>query len=132
MPQNKLKREDLIYPELSYKIVGILFNTGKEVSFGHKENFYQNAIANTFVENKIPFKQQLKARVKYKEKEIGYYFFDFLVFDKIVVELKQKNYFSKKDIDQTYSYLKAANLKLGILIYFTKNGIRYKRIVNLK
>ncbi|PIP26179.1 MAG: GxxExxY protein [Candidatus Moranbacteria bacterium CG_4_9_14_3_um_filter_40_7] len=125
-------RNDLIYKDECYKIVGLIFEIFNNIGYGHKENFYQNAIANTFVENKIPFKQQLKARVKYKEKEIGYYFFDFLVFDKIVVELKQKNYFSKKDIDQTYSYLKAANLKLGILIYFTKNGIRYKRIVNLK
>jgi len=125
-------RNDLIYKDECYKIVGLIFEIFNNIGYGHKENFYQNAIANTFVENKIPFKQQLKARVKYKEKEIGYYFFDFLVLDKIVGELKQKNYFSKKDIDQTYSYLKAANLKLGILIYFTKNGIRYKRIVNLK
>ncbi|KKQ17793.1 MAG: hypothetical protein US30_C0001G0127, partial [Candidatus Moranbacteria bacterium GW2011_GWF2_36_839] len=65
-------------------------------------------------------------------KEIGYYIFDFLVFDKIVIELKSKNYFSKRDIDQLYSYLKAMNLKLGILVYFTKECVRYKRIVNLE
>jgi len=125
-------REDLIYKDECYRIIGLIFEIFNDVSCGHKEKFYQNAVANTFTENKIPFKKELKARVNYKGKEIGYYYFDFLVFNKIVIELKQKNYFSKKDIDQLYSYLRAMNLKLGILIYFTKDGIKYKRIVNLK
>lgn len=125
-------REDLIYKDECYKIIGLIFEIFNGVGYGFKEKFYQNAVANAFVENKIPFKKELKARVNYKGKEIGYYYFDFLVFDKIVIELKQKNYFSKKDIDQLYSYLKAMNLKLGVLIYFTKSGIRYKRIINLK
>lgn len=125
-------RKDLVYKDECYKIIGLIFEVFNNVGYGHKESFYQKATANSFLENKIKFKQQVKARVKYKEKEIGFYIFDFLVFEKIVVELKQKNYFSKKDIDQIYSYLKAANLKLGILVYFTKEGIRYKRIINLK
>lgn len=126
------QREDLIYKEECYKIVGLIFEVFNSVGYGHKEKFYQKAIANIFAENNIIFKEQLKARVKFRGKEIGYYFFDFLVLNKIVIELKQKNYFSKKDIEQLYSYLKAVNLELGILVYFTKEGIKFKRIVNLK
>lgn len=122
----------MIYKEECYKIIGLVFEVFNGVGHGYKEKFYQNAIANLFTENKIPFKKELKARVNFKGKEIGYYYFDFLVFNKIVIELKRKNYFSKKDVDQLHSYLKAMNLKLGILIYFTKNGIKYKRIVNIK
>jgi GxxExxY protein len=125
-------RNDLIYKDECYKIIGLIFEIFNGVGYGYKEKFYQNAVANSFTENKITFKKELKARVNFKGKEIGYYYFDFLVFNKIIIELKRKNYFSKKDIDQLYSYLKAMNLKLGILIYFTKNGIKYKRIVNLK
>jgi GxxExxY protein len=124
-------RGDLIYKKECYDIIGIIFEVFNAVGYGYKESFYQKAIANSFSEKKIDFKEQVKARVKYKEKEIGFYIFDFLVFNKIVVELKQKNYFSKKDIDQLYSYLKASKLNLGLLVYFTKEGIRYKRIVNL-
>src|SRR4030042_5715199 len=126
------KRNDLIYKDECYRIIGIIFEVFNNVGYGYKESFYQKAIVNAFSENKIEHKQQIKAKVKYKGKEIGYYVFDFLVFGKVVIELKQKNYFSKKDIDQLYSYLKAANLKLGLLVYFTKEGIRYKRIVNIK
>src|SRR3989344_8814909 len=125
-------RKDLIYKDECYKIIGLVFEVFNNVGCGHKEKFYQNAIAEVFAENKIEFKREVKAKVKCKGKEIGFYMFDFLVLGKIIIELKQKNYFSKKDIEQLYSYLRAANLKLGILIYFTKQGIRYKRIVNLK
>lgn len=125
-------RNDLIYKEECYNVIGLIFRIFNEIGYGHKESFYQKAIANIFSENNIKFKEQLKAKVKHRGKEIGYYIFDFLVFDKIVIELKSKNYFSKRDIDQLYSYLKAMNLKLGILVYFTKECVRYKRIVNLE
>jgi GxxExxY protein len=124
-------RSDLIYKDECYKIIGIIYEVFNDIGYGHREKFCQNAVEEAFKENKIELKRELKAKVKYKGKEVGYYMFDFLVLGKIVVELKQKNYFAKKDIEQLYSYLRAAKLKLGILVYFTRNGIRYKRIVNI-
>lgn len=121
----------MVYKEECFQIVGMIFEVFNDVGYGHKENFYQKGVANIFRKNNIDFKEQVKARVLCKGEEVGYYVFDFLVLNKIVVELKQKNYFSKKDIEQLYSYLKASNLKLGILAYFTNQGIRFKRIVNL-
>lgn len=70
--------------------------------------------------------------MRFKEKDLGVYFFDFLAFDKIVVEIKKRNYFSIKDINQLFGYLKATGLKLGLLIHFTNMGVKYRRIVNLK
>jgi len=127
----KTKRE-LIYADECYKIVGIIFGVFNEVGFGYKESFYQKAIAKAFEKNNIDFKEQLRAKVKFRDEDLGILILDFLVQNKIVIELKQKRYFSQRDINQLYSYLKATNLKLGLLVYFTKDGIRYKRIVNLK
>ncbi|TSC75343.1 MAG: hypothetical protein G01um101430_438 [Parcubacteria group bacterium Gr01-1014_30] len=56
---------------------------------------------------------------------------DFVIDNKIVLELKKGERFSKKHIEQVYAYLKAANLELGIIAYFTKQGVRFKRIVNI-
>jgi GxxExxY protein len=126
-----LKRKDLIYPDLSYKIIGALFGTANEIGVGHKEKFYQKALAQVLNEKGIKYKEQLPSKIYYKEKYIGIYYFDFLIEDKIVLEIKVKSYFSKKDMDQIYSYLKANNLKLGILAHFTKSGVRIKRIVNI-
>jgi len=57
---------------------------------------------------------------------------DFLVEDKILVEIKKGNYFSKKNIEQVYAYLKATGLKLAILANFTSTGVKFRRILNLR
>jgi len=70
--------------------------------------------------------------VRYGNKDLGIYALDFLVFGKIILELKQKSFISAKNIDQLYKYLRATNLKLGLIITFTRDGIEYKRVVNLR
>lgn len=130
MLKTEIRRKDLIYPELCYRIMGILFNVWKEVGAGHKEKFYQKAAANDFKDKKLAFKEQLPVKINYKGKFIGIYYFDFLVADKIVLEIKVRNYFRKRDIDQLSSYLRARKLKLGIIAHFTNTGVKFKRIVN--
>ncbi len=70
--------------------------------------------------------------IKFKNQIIGKVFFDFLIENKIVLELKKADRFSRIEIEQVYGYLKAKNLKLGILVHFAKNGVCYKRILNLQ
>lgn len=127
----KTKRK-LIFAEECYQIIGVCFEVYNKIGYGHKEKFYQEAIAQCFREKNIEFKRELKAKVRFKEKDLGIYYFDFLVFNKIIVEIKKRNYFSIKDINQLNAYLKATRLKLGLLIHFTNEGVRYRRIVNLK
>ncbi len=126
-----VKRSDLIYPELSYRIIGILFAVWSELGFGHKEKFYQNAISEEFKNTKLNFKEQLPCNIIYRNKKVGMYYFDFLVEDKIILEIKVRNYFSQKDIKQLYSYLKAKNLKLGLISHFTQSGVKFKRVINI-
>ena len=123
--------DKVIYPELSYKIIGILFNVWNSVGYGHKESFYQKAVRKTLKDESIPFEEQVKVKVKYREEEIGIYQLDFLIEGKIVLEIKKREFFSKKDIEQLYAYLKATKLKLGIIAHFTKSGVKFKRILNI-
>ena len=132
MIKNNIKRKDLIYPELCYKIVGTLFNVYNEIGTGHKENYYQKAIAIALQEQKIEFKEQVYCPLKFNGKLVGKYFLDFLIDRKIVLEIKKGNLFLKRNLDQVYEYLKVNNLKLGIIANFTRNGVKFKRIVNIK
>jgi len=129
--KQELKRKDLVYPELCYQIIGILFAVWTEMGFGHKEKIYQNAIEQGFIQSDIKFRRELPAKIQFKGKAVGVYYFDFLVDEKVVLEIKVRNFFSKKDITQLYSYLKALKLKLGIIAHFTRTGVKFKRIVNL-
>jgi len=129
---DKSSDNKLIYSDLSYKILGTLFEAWNDIGFGHKESFYQKAVAINLENASLKFEEQLPVNIKYKGKKIGIYYFDYLIEDKIVLELKVRNYFSKKDIKQLYSYLKARDLKLGIIAHFTRAGVKFKRIVNIK
>lgn len=127
----ELKRKDLIYPELSYQIIGILFEIFKQLGSGYQEKYYQRAIAIEFKRCGLKYKEQVSAPLMYKNSKVGNYFLDFLIEDKVVLEIKREKNFSRKNIEQVYGYLKAFKLKLGILANFTKEGLRFKRIVNI-
>jgi len=125
-----LRRTDLIHPELSYKIIGCAFDVYNSLGSGHHEKYYQRALAEAFSGQNLNFFQQVDFPLKYKDKVIGRNFLDFLVEDKVVVEIKKGEHFSKTHIDQVMEYLKMSNLKLAILINFGVQGVTFKRIVN--
>lgn len=126
-----MKQEEFVYAGLSYKIIGILYEVFNDLGFGHKEKIYQKALEKAFEDSKFTFLKEAPAKITYKGKQVGIYYFDFLIENKLVLETKVRNYFSSRDIDQLYSYLRAKKLKLGIIAHFTKSGIRIKRVVNI-
>lgn len=125
-------RTDLIYPELSYKIIGILFDVYNQLGYGYQEKHYEKAVATSLKLAGLNYKEQFPIPLKFKDEKIGNYFLDFLVDDKVVLELKRGERVAKSNIDQIYAYLKATGLKLGILAQFTPSGIKFRRILNIK
>ena len=123
--------EKVIYKKLSYQVVGVLFEVYNELGYGYKEKYYQKAIALLLKEKGIPFKEQLMYKVRFRNKNIGNQFLDFLIDDKIILEIKRGNYFSKHNIQQVKQYLKITNKKLAILANFTDKGVKTIRILNI-
>lgn len=121
---------DIIYKELSYKIVSCVYEMYNQVGFGYQEKHYQRILAEIFAIKKLKFKEELMGRIIFNGKIIARYFLDFLIDDKVIVELKVVNGFYTQHTNQVLTYLKAHNLRLGILFLITKDGIEYKRIVN--
>ena len=124
-------KSDLLYPELSYQIIGILFDIFTEMGYGYKENQYQKAVEIALKSTGIEYEKELPVKISYKGKFVTTLYLDFLIDSKIVLELKQGSRFNKKDVEQVYNYLKSTNLKLGIIARFTKSGVRFMRIVNI-
>ncbi|MCL5666503.1 MAG: GxxExxY protein [Patescibacteria group bacterium] len=124
-------REDLVEKDLCYKIVGVLMEVYKQLGSGHREQYYQRAIAAELTRQKYSFKQFVRTTLNYKDAPIGVYILDFLIEGRVVLEIKKDNYFSRQHIDQVNGYLKTLDLRLGILANFTKEGVKFKRIVNL-
>lgn len=122
----------VVHKELSYKIVGVLFEVYNELGYGYKEKYYEEAIAHCLTEQKIPVKRQAPYNLKFKGKIIGKSFLDFLVESKVVLEIKKGDYFSRKNIDQVKEYLKITGMELAILANFTKTSVKFHRILNSK
>lgn len=127
-----LIKNDLIHPELSYKLVGIAFTVYNELGYGHLEKVYQRAFAKELTFEKIRFREQVAYPVQYKGETIGKGYLDFLVEEKVIIELKRSDIFSRKNIEQVTNYLKLSDLQLALLMHFSKEGVKYKRILNIK
>lgn len=125
-------KADLLYPELSYQIIGMVFDVFYKIGYGFSEKQYGKAIEIALKETGLNYKKELPVRINYKGVFLTTNYLDFLIDDKIILELKQGDFFPKKDMDQIYKYLKVTNLKLGLLIRFTKSGVKFKRILNIK
>ena len=124
-------RKDLLYPELSYQVVGILFDVYNQLGHGYAEKTYQKAIAEALKQSKLRFKEQVFAPVSYRGTTVATNYFDFLIDNRLVLEIKKGDRFAKTHIDQLYQYLVNKKLKLGILAYFAPTKIHFKRIVNI-
>lgn len=122
----------VIYPELSYEIVGIVFDIFNQLGYGYQEKYYQKAVNLRFKKHNLTFKEQVKVNLNFDNISIGRYFIDFVIDDKIVLELKVGNKLFKRDYDQVKAYLKTTSLKLGILVLFSKVGVTYKRVLNIQ
>lgn len=132
MRQPLLKRDDLVYPELSYQIIGILYDVYNKIGHGYNESVYQKAVAVACTTASLKFQEQVYFPIMYQEKKTGSGYLDFLIDEKVVLELKRGDRFIKAHIEQVYQYLVANNLQLGILAYFAPRTIHFKRIVNLQ
>lgn len=124
-------KQKVIYPELSYKIIGALFDVYNELGAGYQEKYYQKAIEVAFGEKGIEFKSQFPIVIKFKDRKIGHYLLDFLIEGRIILEIKKGDYFSKNNIEQVLGYLKSTNSKLAILANFTPTGVKFRRVLNI-
>ncbi|MFH1427145.1 MAG: GxxExxY protein [Patescibacteria group bacterium] len=122
----------VIYPELSFEIMRILFEVNNDIGYGYKEKHYQKILEIAFKNAGLNYKPQCPYSIRYQGQIVGRYYMDFVIESKIILEIKVGNYFSKNNINQVYGYLVATRLKLGILANFTRDGIKFKRIVNIK
>ena len=126
-PPNK----GLLHAELSHAIVGACIEVHRHVGPGQLEAVYQKALALELRERGIAFRPQVPLAMTYKGQPIGEFYADFIVDENIVIELKAVDHILPAHVAQVISYLRAARLRLGLLINF--NGAvlwrNVKRIV---
>ena len=122
-------KTDLLYKELAYKIVGCFYEVYNLLGPAHKEQIYQKALALEFKSRDIPFNDRKRLKVKYKEQEIGIYEPDFVIEDKIIIEIKSVLSMPTVFEKQLYYYLKDTSYKLVYLVNFGSDKLDIRRRV---
>jgi GxxExxY protein len=119
----------LIYADLTYKIRGAIFNVYNALGYGHKEMVYQKALANEFLEQEIPYKKEESINVRYKNQVVGNYRPDFVVDNKIIIEIKAVEFMPKSYETQLIHYLKTIDYQVGLLVNFGSTRLVIKRLI---
>jgi len=113
--------------ELTEKIIGCAYEVYNTMGFGYLESVYEKCMALELREAGIVFERQRKINVSYKGKTVGDFTADFLVQDKIIVELKSVKTLLKVHEVQVVNYLVSTGEPLGLLINFGETDVEIKR-----
>jgi len=118
MPLKNFK-DDLLFKDECYRIVGASFEVYKEKGCGYPESVYQECLAIEFGLQGIPALAQPQLNLAYKGQPLVTHFIpDFIAFGKIVIELKALDEIEGRHRAQLINYLKATGHELGILVNF--------------
>ncbi|MBK9125624.1 MAG: GxxExxY protein [Chloroflexi bacterium] len=113
---------------LSQRVIGAAIEVHRVLGPGYLESVYEEALGVELAQRAIPYSRQHIISLNYKGATIGEARLDFLIDDRLVVELKAVDEFHPVHTAQVISYLRATRLNLGLLINFNvkilKTGIR--------
>ena len=122
--------EEFYLKEETFKIIGLCMEVHKILGKGHSEKVYGDALEYEFKKNVIPYSRESKFNIEYKDIILpSFYFADFVIFKEIILEIKAIQELSSSEIKQTLNYLAASQNKLGLLVNFGEDSLKYKRII---
>ena len=127
MPQIGLTNKDkekLIYPELSYILTGILFSVHNTLGQFAREKQYGDLVEEKFKESGIKYIREFHVG------DTGN-IIDFVVDNKIILELKTVRFLTQECYRQVQNYLQQTGLKLGVLVNFKNQYIKPVRVIKL-
>jgi len=121
--------DDFLYKDITYDIRGACFWVWKEFRGAFKESVIDKALTKELTKRGRKVDNQKRIDIFYDNEKVGTYIPDKIIDDKVLLELKCKQFITKQDIDQFWKYLKGSHYKLGLLINFGPKNLEIKRVV---
>ena len=120
---------DYKHSNITRKIIGAAMKVHSTLGNGFQEVIYQRALAIEMTKQGLSFQRELEMQIYYDGQEIGTRRVDFLVEDKVMVELKALTVLEDVHLAQAINYLEAYKLEVGLLLNFGAKSLEYKRVV---
>jgi GxxExxY protein len=129
-PSDVYGLNNLIYKDEAYDIIKCCFEVHRILGKGFLEAVYKDALSEEFKSSGIAFKREQKFEIVYKGVVLPHYYYsDFIVYDKIVLEVKAQQDVIDANYKQVINYLAASRMKLGLLVNFGESSLKFKRVV---
>jgi GxxExxY protein len=121
----------LLYKDEAYAAVGACFEVYNELGSGFLEDVYHEALKVELDRRNVPFVSKPKLEIHYKGVRLTQkYEPDFVLFSKIIMEIKAVRSLLREHRAQVMNYLKASSFQLGLLVNFSNpNSLEYERII---
>ncbi|MFY9461838.1 MAG: GxxExxY protein [Candidatus Sungiibacteriota bacterium] len=129
MPQI-VNKGNVIYPELSYRIQGILFKVHNSLGRFRNEKQYADALEEEFKKEGIVFEREKSLPVSFQGEKERRNKIDFLIENEVILEIKAKRIIERQDYFQLKRYLASMNKKLGLLVNFQQKYLAPRRVLN--
>src|SRR3989344_8144290 len=123
----RIRQSNVLYPELSYTINGLCFTIHNSLGRFRNEQQYADAFEEKLKSSGLKYKREKSLPPSFKGEYNNRNIPDFIVEDKIVIDIKAKRLISKEDYFQMKRYLVSSGLHLGIIINFRQNVLTPKR-----
>jgi GxxExxY protein len=121
--------EKILHKELSYKIYGHCFKAHNELGPFRSERSYGDYLENLFRLDNLDFKREHPLPPSFKGERLGRNRPDFIIGDKVILDLKTKRIVEKDDYHQMKRYLAASKLDLGLIVNFRQKYLAPKRVL---
>ncbi|MBN1325848.1 GxxExxY protein [Candidatus Falkowbacteria bacterium] len=124
-------KDKIIYPELSFKICGLCYETHNKLGRYLNEKQYADYLEELFKNNGIKYEREKPLLPLFNGERLARNIPDFVIEDVIILDLKAKFMVTKQDYFQMQRYLNSANKKLGLIVNFRRKFLHPKRVLNM-
>ena len=114
----------------TYKIIGVGMDVHRTLGKGFSEIVYKDALEYELKKKGIYFEREKEYIVRYKDVILSHKFYaDFVVDDKIILEIKCKSTIIESHYAQVINYLAISKLQVGLILNFSETSLEYKRVI---
>jgi GxxExxY protein len=120
----------VLYKEKSFKIIGLCMEVHNQLGPGFLEVVYKDALEFEFNKNGIPIEREKEFNVNYKGYKLSHKFYaDFIIYGKIILEVKAASAIHENYVAQALNYLKVSGERLALIVNFGETRLNYQRII---
>jgi GxxExxY protein len=115
----------------TYAVIGAALEVHNALGPGHLEAVYQEALEIELGLRQVPFRSHPRIELEYKGRTLKkYYRPDFIVYDRVIVEIKAQEALGNSDDAQLINSLKCSRKEVGLLVNFGERSLQWRRFVN--